>query len=162
MYNRLCKYRNNLKTPYPKQFRFQKGHSTNYALLQFVDQICKSFDRNKYTMGVSTGLSKAFDIVDHNILLKQLKIYGISGTHLQRFQNYLSNRKQNTQFNDGQKTNYKTVICCIPQGCILGTLLFLLYINDLKFTSDLLDPIMFSDDTNLFYSNRNINTVFSV
>ena len=91
---------------------------------------------------------------------KKLEIYGISGTHLQWFRNYLSNRKQYIQFDGWQKTNYKTVKCGVPQGSILGPLLFLLYINDLQFVSDLLDPITFADDTNLFYSNKDISTAF--
>ena len=85
MYNRLYKHLSNSKIIHPKQFGFQKGHSTGHVLLQLVDQIYESFERNEYTIGVFIDLSKAFDTVDHNILLKKLEIYGISGTHLPWF-----------------------------------------------------------------------------
>ena len=71
MYNRLYKHLSNSKILYPKQFGFQKSHSTDHALLQLVDQIYESFERNEYTIGVFIDLSKAFDTVDHNILLKK-------------------------------------------------------------------------------------------
>ena len=79
--------------------------------------------------------------------------------HLQWFRNYLSNRKQYIQIDGWQKTSYKTVKCGVLQESSLGPLLCLLYIND-QFASDLLDPIMFAHDTNLFYSKKDINTVF--
>ena len=82
-YNRLYKHLSNSKILYPKKFGFQKGHLTDHTLLQLVDQISESFERNEYTNGVFIDLSKAFDIVGHNILLKKLEIYGISGTQLQ-------------------------------------------------------------------------------
>ena len=79
MYHRLCKHLRNSKTLYPKQFGFEKDHSTDHALLQLVDEI---YERSEYTIGVFIDLSKAFDTVDHNILLKKFEIYGISDTHL--------------------------------------------------------------------------------
>ena len=97
MYNRLYKHLSNLKIRYPKQFDFQKGHSSDHELLQLVDQIYESLQRNEYTIGVFIDLSKVFDTVDHNVLLKKLEIYGISGIHLQWFRNYLSNKKQYIQ-----------------------------------------------------------------
>ena len=87
MYNRLFKHLSNLKIFYPKQFGFQKGYSTDHALLQLVDQIYESFECREYTIGVFKDLSKAFDTVDHNILLKKLEISNISGMHLQWFRN---------------------------------------------------------------------------
>ena len=80
MYYRLYKRLSNSKILYPKQFGFPKGHSTNHALLQLVDQIYESFEHSKYIIGVFIDLAKAFDTVDHNILLKKFEIYGISDT----------------------------------------------------------------------------------
>ena len=114
---------------YNRLYKHLKGHSTDHALLQLVDQIYESFERNEYTIGVFIDLSKAFDTVDHNILLKKWEIYCISDTHLQWFWNYLSNRKQYIQFDGWQKQKkYKTVKYSVPQGSILEPV-FLLYIN---------------------------------
>ena len=115
MYNWLYRHLSNSKILYPKQFGFQKGHSTDHALLQLVDQIYESFERGEYTIEVFIDPSKAFGTVDHNILLTKLEIYRISSTHPQWFRNYLSNRKQYIQFNCWQKINYKTVKCGIPK-----------------------------------------------
>ena len=93
MYNRLYKHLSSSKIFYPKQFSFQKVHSTDNALLQLIAQVYESFEPNEYAIGVFIDLSKGFDTVDHNILLKKLEIYGISDTHLRWFRNYLSNRK---------------------------------------------------------------------
>ena len=82
-YDRLYKHLSNSKILYPKKFGFQKGHLTDHTLLQLVDHISESFERNEYTKGVFIDLSKAFDIVGHNILLKKLEVYGISDTQLQ-------------------------------------------------------------------------------
>ena len=82
MYDQLCKHISNSKILYSKHFGFQKGHSTDHALLQLVDQIYESFECNEYIIGVFIDLSKAFDTVGHNILLQRLEIYGIGSTHL--------------------------------------------------------------------------------
>ena len=151
MYNRLYKYLQEHKILYSKQFGFQAGHSTDHAIIQLVDQICQLFEENGYTLGVFIDLSKAFDTVDHCILLKKLESYGIDGMNNKWFKNYLANRKRYIQTTDSGKTDLQHVHCGVSQESIICPLLFLLYVNDLPSASKLLDPIMFADDTNLFY-----------
>ena len=160
MYNRLYQYLTENKTFYPKEFGFQTGHSTEHAIVQLVDKIIESFEYNKYTLGVFLVLSKAFDTVDHSILLKKLELYGLTDRNHSWFKNCLSNWKQFIQINNEENTELETITCRVPQGSILGPLLLLLYINDLKNASNLLDPIMFADDTNLFLTHKDISYLF--
>ena len=162
MYRRLYSYLQENKILCSKQFGFQTGHSTDHAIIQLVEQIYENFEENKYTLGVFIDLAKAFDTVDHKILLRKMEIYGIGGTTLKWFENYLTNRKQYIQISNIKKTDLKDVVCGVPQGSILGPLLFLIYVNDLQYASNLLDPIMFADDTNLFYAEENIKTLFDI
>ena len=111
-------------------------------------------------MGVFIGLSKAFDTVGHSILLKKLELYGVTDLNHSWVKNYLSIRKQFIQINNEKNTELETITCDVPQGSILGPLLFLLYVNDLKNASYLLDPIMFADDTNLFLTHKNVSYLF--
>ena len=94
MYNRLYSYLNDNNLFLQKHFGFREDHSTNHAHIQLINNICDSFNQNKYTLGVFVDLSKAFDTVDHNILLKKLSLYGIKNNNLKWFSSYLSNRKQ--------------------------------------------------------------------
>ena len=160
MYNRLYSFLVENNILYDKQFGFQNKHSTEHAILQLTNQILQSFSQDKFTIGVFIDLSKAFDTVDHTILLKKLSFYGVRNNNLKWFRSYLSKRKQYISTEQGD-TEMGTIKCGVPQGSILGPLLFLIFVNDLtKSTS--LDPIMFADDTNLFYSNKNIDTLFEI
>ena len=114
---------------------------------------------NEFTLGVFVDWSKAFDTVDHKTLLKKIERYGIAGNNLRWFENYLKDRQHFISF-EHNSTKKASVTCGVPQGSILGPLLFLLYVDDLHHASKILNPIMFADDTNLFFSHSDINVLF--
>ena len=159
MYNRLYKFLQEKNILYQKQFGFQNADSTEHAILQFVNKITEAFSQGKYTLGIFRDLSKAFDTVNHNNLLEKLKAYGIQSENLKWFRSYLSNRKQFILYDDF-KTEVKIVKCGIPQDSVLGPLLFLIFVNSLSNSTEVLDPVLFADDTNLFCSDNNIRTLF--
>ena len=161
MYNRLYKHLNNNDILYRKQFGFQEKHSTEHAIMQLVDQINCSFEKTLYTLDIFIDLSKAFDTVNHKILITRLEDYGVKGTNLQWLKSYLENRKQFIAY-ENFSTSYISISCGVPQGLILGPLLFLVFLHDLNKASDVLDPIMFAYDTNLFYSQQEIDTLFGL
>ena len=160
MYNHLYQYLTKNEIPYPKEFGIQTGHSTGHAIVQLVGQILESFEYNKYTLGVFINLSKAFDTVDHSKIFKKHELHGVTDQNHLWFKNILSNRKQFIQMNNVENTELETITCGVPQRSILGPLLFLLYVNDLKHASNLLDLIMSEDDTNLFLTHEDISYLF--
>jgi hypothetical protein len=125
-----------------------------------VRDIKNSFEKGEFTLGVFIDLSKAFDTVDHEILLKKIESYGINERMLKLLKNYLLQRNQYIYY-DNTSMDLLQVICGVPQGSILGPLLFLIYVNDLYKVSSTLKEVMFADDTNLFISNKNIETLFT-
>ena len=159
MYNRLYKYLTTEKLLYSKQFGFQTGLSTEHAIVKLVDQIYKSFEKDHYTLGVFIDLSKAFDTVDRTILIRKLEMYSIKGINLAWFRSYLTNRVQYISTTHDLETDTENICCGVPQRSILGPLLFLWYVNYFH-NSSTLDPIMFVDDTNLFYEYKDLKTLF--
>ena len=156
MYNRLLKFINEHDILYKYQFGFRADHSPNLALLFMVDKISDALENGEYVLGLFLDFSKAFDTVNHDILFTKLENYGIRGVALHMFKSYLSNRHQFVLYNDSKSEN-KKITCGVPQGSILGPLLFLLYINDLAHVSTKLFSLLFADDSNMFLTGKNPN-----
>ena len=156
MYNRLIDFLESRKTWVKEQFGFRKLHSSYMALMLLMDKLIKSLENGEFVIGIFLDFSKAFDTVDHAILLEKLYHYGIRGTTLDWFNSYLSSRKQYITYN-GISSHTKTVSCGVPQGSILGPLLFLIYINDLSNVCKYSTPILYADDTNLFLNGMDLN-----
>ena len=128
LYNRLLSFVNKHSLLYEYQFGFRKGYSTNFALITLIDKISQALDEVNCVLGIFLDLSEAFDTVNHSILCKKLEFYGIRGIALDWIRNYLSDRSQYVEYNN-DTSEMKTVTCGVPQGSILGPLLFLLYVK---------------------------------
>ena len=141
---------------FESQFGFQKGKSTAHSLIEIVENIRNCMDNSMYGCGIFIDLKKAFDTVNHDILLKKLEHYGIRDKCLEWFTSYLTDRSQYT-FCNNSSSELKPLLCGVPQGSVLGPLLFLLYINDLPNISNKLKFYLFADDTNIFYQHSNLD-----
>ena len=144
---------NNLITN--SQYGFRKKHSTLHPLIHFQNFISTALDKKQHAVAIFCDLRKAFDTVDHRILLTKLRKLGVRGAELLWFQNYLQNRKQIVCVN-GSNSLLLSILIGVPQGSILGPLLFLIYINDLPLCSELL-ALLFADDTTLLLADENLD-----
>ena len=156
MYKRLINFIDKYNTLFNKQFGFRSGHSTDHAILCILDKIQSAVESGLFSCGIFLDLSKAFDTVNHSILLDKLEYYGICGVAKEWFSSYLRNRKQFVSINN-TCSSYLDITCGVPQGSVLGPLLFLIYINDFQRCSSKLDFHLFADDSNLFYASKSLS-----
>ena len=127
MYDRIILFLENFKILNENQFGFRNNKSTYMALLSLMENLTQASEKGEYVVGVFLDFSKAFDTVDHEILLDKLEHYGIRGCALSWFKSYLSNRQQFVTYNEC-KSKQQFIKCSVPQGSILGPLPFLIYI----------------------------------
>ena len=154
MHTRIYEFLEASNVFYNFQFGFRKKYSTNHALLSIVEEIRENLDNKTFACGVFIDLEKAFDTVNHTILLGKLEHYGIRGVANDWFRSYLTSRKQRVKLNN-VTSNYLDITCGVPQGSILGPLLFLLYINDMNRAVKHSTIHHFADDTNLLCKEKN-------
>ena len=130
------------------------------AVIELVNKVTSAAERNESTLGIFLDLSKAFDTIDHDILY-ELEYYDFRGTVLDWFTSYLENRKQFVKYQSCE-SEYENIKYGVPQGSILGPLLFILYVNDITNTTSLFEIILFADDTTLLYSHPDISSAIDI
>ena len=158
MYNRLYKFLETNNLICSLQFGFRQKHSISHALIHLADKIREQLGKANFACGIFVDFQKAFETVDHKILIQKLNYYGIRGIASNWFSSYLQNRAQLVSIN-GFDSNVNAICCGVTQGSILGLLLFLIYINNLHFAIKYCKVYHFTDDTNLLNFNNSIKTI---
>ena len=153
IYNRLVVFITENKILTELQFGFQKNKSTEHAVTSIASAIERAKSEKKSSYCIFLDFAKAFDTVNHEILISKLDYYGISGLSNSLLKSYLSDRTQRTEIS-GILSDEGTIKHGVPQGSVLGPLLFLLYINDISESSDILKFYLFADDTTVFYCDK--------
>ena len=160
MYNRVMEFLNFNGILHEMQYGFRPGRSCEHALLKAQQVLLDSLSRRQVSLLLLIDFSKAFDMVEHSILLKKLEHYGIRGTALEWITSYLKNRTQFVSI-DGTDSKTRDMKYGVPQGSILGPLLFIIYINDIPNISQIAKFILYADDANIIITGNSIAEVDS-
>ena len=142
------------------QFGFQTGFSTQDAIMSLTEKIYSNLTEKLSTIAIYIDFSKCFDTLNRNILLKKLEAYGIRGIPLALFSSYLDERYQSVCVN-GVLSDFKLINTGVPQGSVLGPILYLIYVNELPNISDLFTTCLFADDTTLLFENNDKNDLIA-
>lgn len=155
MHSRLYTFLENHKIIFENQFGYRKHHNTTHACMGLTESIRSALDKGEFAAGIFVELQKAFDTVDHKILTHKLNHYGIRRTANKLFESYLKNRAQFVQISNAA-SKVAEIKHGVPQGSVLGPLLFLIYINDLNFAVKHSKTFHFADDTCTLYSSKSL------
>ena len=163
IFDQMHDYFHTNKLYFEAQYGFRKKHSTALAAVEMIDRITSELDKGNTPLNIFLDLSKAFYTLDHKIMLYKLKYYEVTGPALELLRSYLSDRKQYVEF-ENVKSDSSNIKTGVPQGSILGPLLFVIYVNDISLASKIFTAIIYADDTSLsstlntFSCNTNVNT----
>jgi hypothetical protein len=157
MYDKVIKFLTSNNIFYEHQYGFRPKHSTIHPIIHLLNKFAESNNKKKkkLTLAVFCDLSKAFDVISHKILLRKLNNYGLRGIINTWFQNYLADRTQYVEI-EGSRSTSRQLQCGVPQGSILGPLLYLIYVNDISKSSNS-HILSFADDTTMYVSDPDVN-----
>ena len=158
MHSRIYQFLQDKNILFKNQYGFQKKKSTEHAIFDIHSKIVDAYENKEIPCCIFLDFAKAFDTVNHRIMLNELSYYGIRGVSNNWLESYLSNRQQCVQIGS-HTSDFKPINCGVPQGSVLGPLLFLIYINDIANTSSILKFQLFADDTCIFLSHKNRSTL---
>ena len=156
VYNRVYSFFTRFNPFSDHQFGFRHGHSTSHVITLLIENITPAFEKKQSILVIFVNLFKAFDTIDHNIVLSKLEHYGVRGNVLKWFETYLIGRTQQTECCSARSTTINTLTFGVSQGSVLGPFLFIIYVNDFPHCLNQSSCLSFADDTTILLSDKNI------